>query len=334
MAETNTIFKTADLNIYIYTGTVGSYTSSDLKYNIQKSIIGNDSEVVFEISELVRDYIDQTFNDDYLSKCVWVTTVATLIDDQGVIFTYGSPETDNYLAVDGYGYFEDEINPTLIGNALMTSNSIYLPEDTTGRLPIYAAGVGKVTIDASDTEITDNGNTNQKLQYITIPANSSTIQVYDTDDTTLLRTIKVYNVCEPKFTPYKVTFVNKYGAYQDLYFFKKSTESFNVTDETYKRNTVTANSTVNYPVYKGQKERYNTNATKTISLNTGFINEDSNSAIEELFLSDNVWIRYDSQTLPIIPKTKALTFKTSLNDRLANYTVDFDFAFNKINNVR
>jgi len=327
-------FKTVDLNIYIYEGTEGSYTSTDLKYNIQKSIIGEDTEVVFEISELVRDYIDQTFNNDYLSKCVWVTTIATLIDDEGVVFTYGSPVSTNYLAVDGYGYFEDEINPTLIGNALMTANSIYLPEDTTGVLPIYAAGVGKVTIDSVDTEITDNGNTNQKLQYVTIPANSSTIQVYDTDDSTLLRTITVYNVCEPKYTPFKVTFVNKYGAYQDLYFFKKSTETFNVTDETFKRNTVTTNSSVNYATYKGQKERYNTNATKTISLNTGFINEDNNSTIEELFLSDNVWIRYGSQTLPIIPKTKSLTLKTSLNDKLANYTVEFDFAFNKINNVR
>ena len=56
--------------------------------------------------------------------------------------------------------------------------------------------------------------------------------------------------------------------------------------------------------------------------------------IEELFLSEKVWIRYDGLTLPIIPTSKSLTFKTSVNDRLANYTVNFDFAFNKINNVR
>jgi hypothetical protein len=87
-------------------------------------------------------------------------------------------------------------------------------------------------------------------------------------------------------------------------------------------------------LYNGQEERYNTNAKQSITLNTGFINEDSNSVIEELFLSENVWIRKDSKTLPIIPKTKTLTFKTSVNDRLANYTIDFDYAFNKINNVR
>ena len=123
------------------------------------------------------------------------------------------------------------------------------------------------------------------------------------------------------------------GSYQDVYFFKKSVETFNVTDETYKRNTVNT-STITYSLNETQQQRYNANATKSITLNTGFINEDSNKTIEELFLSENAWIRYDGNTLPIIPKTKSMTFKTSLNDKLSNYTVDFDFAFNKINNVR
>ena len=59
-----------------------------------------------------------------------------------------------------------------------------------------------------------------------------------------------------------------------------------------------------------------------------------NQTIEELFFTENVWIRYEGKTLPIIPKTKSLQYKTSLNDKLINYTVDFDFAFDKINNVR
>lgn len=325
--------KTVDLKIYIYEGTEGNYASTDLKYEIQKEILTGDTNVVFEIAELVRDYLTVDFNNDYLSKALWVTTIATILDENDIVYTYGSPVTDNHIALNGFGYFEDEINPQLSTNALMTTNTIYLPENTAGKLPIFAEGVGKVTIDSVDTQITDNGNTNQKIQYVTIPANSLDIKVYDTDDTTLLKTIKVNNVCEPKYTPLKVTFINKYGAYQDLWFFKKSTESFNVTDETFKRNTI-ENSSVTYPKYGGQEERYNTNARKSVSLNTGFINEDSNSAIEELFLSESVWIRQDNSTLPIVPKSKSLTLKTSVNDKLANYTVDFEFAFNKINNVR
>ena len=62
--------------------------------------------------------------------------------------------------------------------------------------------------------------------------------------------------------------------------------------------------------------------------------EDANSTIEELFLSKNVWIRFENKTLPVIPTSKDFTFKTSLNDKLINHTIDFEFAFNKINNVR
>lgn len=321
------------LDIYIYTGLASSYTSSDLKYTLNKSLITGETKINFEIAELVRDYIDIEFNDDYNSYAVWVRTDATIRDENDTEFSYGSPESDTLIAFEGYGYFEEGINPELNRHALISTSTLYIPEDTAGKLPIFAEGVGKVTIDSTDTQITDSGNTNQKIQYIDIPANSSIIKVYDTNDSTLLKTINVNNVCEPKFTPYKVTFVNKFGAFQDLYFFKKTTESFNVTDETFKRN-IFENNNVSYDTYRGQRERYNTNAKTKISLNTGFVNDDFNSAIEELFLSEMVWIRWNGQTLPIIPLSKSLELKTSLNDRLSNYTIDFEFAFNKINNVR
>ena len=55
-------------------------------------------------------------------------------------------------------------------------------------------------------------------------------------------------------------------------------------------------------------------------------------------LSEQTWITRitDNQelVLPVVPKTKSVTYKTSLNDRLVQYTVDFDMAFNKINNIR
>jgi len=327
-------FKTVNLKIYIYSGTSGSYTDTDLKYTLSKSLISSDTSVMFEIGELVRDYITISFNNDYLSNAIWVSTVGTAIDDLGIEFDYDNPKINHHLAFDGYGFFEDEINPQLSTDALISSNTIYLPDNTIGKLPIFAEGVGKIVVDGSDTtQITDNGNSNQKIQYFTIPANSSKVEVYATNDSTLLRTINVFNVCEPKYNPFKVTFLNRLGCYQDIYFFLKSIESLSVSDESYKRNTVNT-STLTYSTNETQQQRYNANGKSSITLNTGFVNEDSNKTIEELFLSENAWIRYEGKTLPIIPKSKSMVFKTSLNDKLANYTVDFDFAFNKINNVR
>ena len=321
------------MNLYIYEGTVGSYDDTKLRYTLEKSIIQGESNIVLEIAELVRDYITINFNDDYNSTAIWATAVVYYYDANGNLFNYSNPQSFNYLALDGYGYFEDEINPELQRHALITSDNIYLPEGVAGKLPIFAEGVGKVTIDSSDTQITDNGNSNQKVQYVTIPADSSTIQVYDTDDSTLLKTINVTNICEPKFTPYKVTFVNKYGAYQDIYFFKKTTESFDVTSESFKTNTINT-STVSYPTNATHRQLYNVNAKTKISLNTGFVVEDMNSTVEELMISENVWIRWEGKTLPILPLTKNMQLKTSLNDKLINYTIDFEFGFNKINNIR
>ena len=320
------------LDLYVYTGASTNYGSSDLKYTLNKSLITGETKINFEVGELVRDYLNIEFNNDYTSYAVWVRADATIRDENDTEFSYGSPNSQTFIALDGYGYFEEGINPELARHCLLTTNTLYLPEGTAGKLPIFAEGVGKVTIDTTDTQITDDGNTNQKIQYITIPANSSSIKVYDTNDTSLLKTITIKNICEPKFAVYKVTYVNKFGAFQDIYFYKKTTERFSVTDETYKRNIF--ENTGTYDTYRGQRERYNTNARTTISLNTGFVNEDFNSAIEELFLSEACWIRWQGQTLSVIPQTKSLEFKTSVNDKLANYTVDFEFAFNKINNVR
>ncbi len=323
--------KSATIKIYIYEGTVGSYSNGDLKYTLSKDRITGKNNIVFEISELVRDYIEHNFNDDYPCTAKWVTVTKDIVD--AATEDVYAPIVENFVLLDGYGNYEDEINPQLSDNALVSTNDIYLPESTTGKFPVFAEGVGKVTIDSTDTEITDSGNSNQKIQYITIPANSSTIQVYDTDDTTLLKTVTVHNICEPKFTPYKVTFVNKFGAYQDVYFFKRTTETFSINDDSYQINSISTAS-LTYGTNQGQKQRYNVNGQSSLKLNTGFIKETAVSTIEELFLSENVWIRFEGKTLPVIPKTKSFTHKTSLNDKLIDYTVDFDFAFNKINNVR
>jgi hypothetical protein len=320
-----------EVKLYVYDGTSGGFADTDLKYTISKERITSHTGITIEIAELVRDYLTVSFNNDYPVNTRWASAVVTYYNQAGVEFPYNSPQTFNYIALDGYGIFEDGVNPQLSDNALISANNIYLPENTTGKFPIFREGVGKVIIDSTTTEITDSGNSNQKIQYITIPVNSSTFKVYDTDDHTLLKTVTIHNICEPKYTPYKVTFVNKFGAFQDVYFFKKTVEKFDITDENYNRNIISNSS---YNTYDNERQRYNLKSKTSLILNTGFILEDANVTIEELFLSENVWIRYNSKTLPIIPKSKNFEYKTSLNDKLINYTVDFEFAFDKINNVR
>jgi hypothetical protein len=69
-------------------------------------------------------------------------------------------------------------------------------------------------------------------------------------------------------------------------------------------------------------------------MNTGFVSEEYNKVIKELMLSEQVWVRKDNEILPINVKSKSLTYKTSVNDKLINYTIEFDYSFDKINNIR
>ena len=74
--------------------------------------------------------------------------------------------------------------------------------------------------------------------------------------------------------------------------------------------------------------------TKSITLNTGFLREEYNETIRQLLQSENIWIREDNQTLPILVKDSNFQYKTSVNDKLVNYTINFEFAFDGINNIR
>jgi hypothetical protein len=57
-----------------------------------------------------------------------------------------------------------------------------------------------------------------------------------------------------------------------------------------------------------------------------------------MMLSEKVWITNVNngveQVLPINVKTSNITYKTSLNDRLVEYTIDFDNSYDTINNIR
>ena len=94
--------------------------------------------------------------------------------------------------------------------------------------------------------------------------------------------------------------------------------------------------TLSYDTYKHQQTQFLVQGKSSITMNTGYLNEDYNKVIEELMLSEQVWMYRDGNTTitPIIPTTKQITYKTSVNDRLIDYTINFDMAFDKINNIR
>ena len=127
--------------------------------------------------------------------------------------------------------------------------------------------------------------------------------------------------------------MNKFGTLQDMYFFKKATEKMTVKKESYKANIL--NNSNSYSTSNHVNQDFNIVGSESISLSSGYLEESYNEAFKQLMLSEKVWVTdEDYKVTPINIKTSNITYKTSLNDRLVEYTIDFDNSFDTINNIR
>ena len=374
----NASLASATLSLYIYTGTFTTDKGA-AKYTITKNEISTNNYVVFEIAELVRDYLDIEFDGEYDSQTVWVEADIEMFDAiNGGGSSLGTTSTD-YIAFDGYGYFEDAINPELSRTYLQSNYKIFRPSDQNVRVPVFTEDTDSVSFLYKGEvkrvqSISSSTNTNGQIDYITVSGADNTDNYKERvladggvlEDNSLLdafldsvdiglvdelyinsdsgtEAVKISTEPCSKYEPYKVTFINKFGALQDMYFSLKSTSSLNTKGETYKSNVVDFG-TLTYDTYKPQVSQYNKMGKESISLNTNYLSEEYNEVIKQLMMSEQVWLTRlnnpapDSNNLEtvlaVIPKTQSVTYKTSLNDRLVQYTVDFDYAFDKINTVR
>ncbi len=74
---------------------------------------------------------------------------------------------------------------------------------------------------------------------------------------------------------------------------------------------------------------FNVNGNQSVKLSSGFVPENYSDLIQDLLVSEVVLL----DGLPVKVKTQGTTLKKSLIDRNINYEIEFDYAFNLINNV-
>ena len=77
------------LDLYIWDGAFTSQPSVP-QYQINKSRIDTHNNITIEIGELVRDYLDISFNDDYLSKTKWVRANVYYFNELDEPYTYSN----------------------------------------------------------------------------------------------------------------------------------------------------------------------------------------------------------------------------------------------------
>ena len=142
-----------------------------------------------------------------------------------------------------------------------------------------------------------------------------------------------------------ITFINKFGVIQDLWFFLKRVKSINRKNESFQSNTLSFDplgvQPPNYSQTNAPKKLFNTQAKQTHTLSSGYYPESANLFFEQLLLSEYVWYTRpedtqpnQEQNIPVTVKTSSMVYKTSLNERLVEYTIEFEDAFDYINNIR
>jgi hypothetical protein len=132
-------------------------------------------------------------------------------------------------------------------------------------------------------------------------------------------------LCEPKYTPITCTYVNRYGGWQYLTFFKASSSSIEVTSKDFNL----MPSSIDYNVLQGQKQRFNFQGKQKVICNTGWVDEDYFELIQDLLLSETVLLGGQ----PAIVKSQTSDVKTYIKDKNINYTIEFEYNYGLINDV-
>ena len=159
------------------------------------------------------------------------------------------------------------------------------------------------------------GSTNKLHSY-----NSSLNKIVQVTATNIEQT------CEPILEPQLVQFVNRYGGLDFIWFFKMRTDSITTEAKEYKL----LQPNLNYDTTIGQNAKYNFNGKQSVRMNTGFVNENYNELIQDLILSEKVWIN----SIPAIVKSTGTEFKTQIRNKNINYEIEFEYAFDLINNMQ
>jgi hypothetical protein len=326
--------------IEIFLWNNGTTEPTTPQYTLSKLIpASNNTETVYDVAPYIREYITFTqkqspYTIEELSTNQYCNVKVKRYKSVAGVYTLLNTLT--YFGLDGYSYYEEGSNFDY-GDQLLEQKTYYYQE---GIYPgEFNAYMDYTNSSARDyviyykPDLSANTRVNvTSLGWKTMPrvhpsytATGNILKVYNTFNT-LLATYTFLPVCESKYTPVIIDFINQYGAWQREFFFKASKNTLAIESNDYN---VMQSSVSSFDIYQGQKKSFNTNAKETISVNSGYVYEDFSSNIKQLIMSERILVN----DKPAICKTKSLEVMKNINNHMINYSLEFEFAYNTINAV-
>lgn len=308
-------------------------------YNLSKLVvIAGQTNITFDIHKILNDYVKNNVGVFGQTQSAFTTsTLDTLWVEAQITAFYLDAQiatvTKTYLAVDGFGYHQEGYNPIISSSVLNTIDKhiVYEGQD----YPIYfkTFGLTEITVNGVTVPFTFSDTLNsQKIAYVNIKpfvnANQTFTAVFEYGSEVITHTIEVKSSC--RYTFVNCVFKNKYGFWQSMPFNLLSRKTIDVEGSEFQP---FVSNFGRYNTSDHNFRTYNLNGREKISCNTDFIPENYVSVMQELMLSEQVYLQINGDTIPVNKSTKSLSKKTKSIDKLIQYTIDFDYSFKIINQI-
>lgn len=346
----NTVTQVSGRIEVFLSNTIGTIPASP-QYTLSKPIpSSNLTEITFDISPYCKEFISNSSPQPSLTNIQALDNYEYCYFEVFAYYDDGSSgeQLDALyygVATNGYTSFEDGANYDNAINGIYAKSGTYYyyPNENTignigqvgihkfnGASPVtsaqYVDFVEGVVTTINLSTITDNP---QQFRLIPKVLNANYFggnTLYLKNGATVLRTLVFKPIIECKYTPVKVDYIDKFGMWNFLWFFKASNENISTTSKQYNLK----QTSWNYDAIYGVSKIFNKTGRKTFTLNTGWMEQDSNFQIEELMLSERVLI--DGK--PAVLKTDKTELFKHLNNKQFSYQMEFEVAYDLIQNVK
>ena len=315
--------------------TLPQYTLSKL------SPASNVTAVFFDVAPYVNEYITNkvcSINSSTLDVAtdIELYTNVRIKRYKLVATTYTLIDTVNYYAFKGYGLNGINIDPSPY---LLDQKTYYYHYDSSKTYDTLKAGdltvfnsfiLGEPNLGfiytnlRTGTTVTNSIDTFQEWKniyrvYPSYWADGNKLEIYNYNTSTYVATYYFRPIEECRYTPVTLDFINKYGAWQREFLFKNSTDSINVESQSYKNYRAIPTT---FNAQESLVTSFNTNGNESIKTNTGWVTEDFKDNIKQILLSDRILINNRPATIT----TKQVDLQKNINNKLINYSLDFNFS--------
>lgn len=336
------------IELYIYKD--GTTPPTLPSYTLEKLIpASNNTQTLYNISPYLMEYIKHdSFQNNFSSNTALLNVDEYILVDVKRYYliagTYVLIDTLNFYAYDGYGYYQQGVNPSNLFLVHLEPKNYYFwsgannfpisnPLQRAGTFVSYLENGYSVKYTQLQTglsftnNITADGIYNLYRVYSPYYLTGNKVEVFDTFSN-LVWESTFYPIEECYYDVITLDFINMYGVWQREFFFKASYESLNTTTSEFNL-MQKIGPFAQWDTNLNQRQTFNTNGIITHRVNTGWVDESFNSNLQQLLLSERILLNGK----PVKMKTKDFNKEKNLNNKKINYTLEFEESYDLINNV-